>query len=66
MLIEKEREEKYGPALISEEKEVRAEELDPWMMYLYAMKSPATKEKYMMRLGKFLGFVNINFYPSEY
>jgi hypothetical protein len=65
VLIEKEREEKYGPALISEEKEVRSEELDPWMMYLYAMKSPAT-EKYMMRLGKFLGFVNLNFYPSEY
>ena len=27
---------------------------DPWMLYLYAMRSPATKEKYLMRIGKFL------------
>ena len=33
--------------------------LDPWTLYLYAMKSPATKEKYLMRLGKFLDFLNI-------
>ena len=26
---------------------------------LYAMKSPATKEKYLMRLGKFLDFLSI-------
>ena len=32
--------------------------LDPWTLYLYAMKSPATKEKYVMRLGKFLNFLN--------
>jgi integrase len=33
--------------------------LDPWILYLYAMKSPATKEKYLMRLGKFLNFLNL-------
>jgi integrase len=33
--------------------------LDPWTLYLYAMKSPATKEKYLMRLGRFLDFLNI-------
>jgi integrase len=33
--------------------------LDPWTLYLYSMKSPATKEKYLMRLGKFLDFLNI-------
>jgi integrase len=32
---------------------------DPWRLYLYAMKSPATKEKYLMRLGKFLSFLEI-------
>jgi hypothetical protein len=32
---------------------------DPWTLYLYAMRSPATKEKYLMRLGKFLGFLNL-------
>ena len=30
---------------------------DPWRLYLYAMRSPETKEKYLMRLGKFLGFL---------
>jgi hypothetical protein len=29
---------------------------DPWTLYLYAMRSPATKEKYLMRLGKFFRF----------
>lgn len=29
---------------------------DAWMLYLYAMRSPATKEKYLMRLGKLLVF----------
>jgi integrase len=33
--------------------------LDPWTLYLFAMKSPATKEKYLMRLGKFLDFLTI-------
>jgi hypothetical protein len=32
---------------------------DPWMLYLYAMRSPATKEKYLMRLGKFLEFLHL-------
>jgi hypothetical protein len=32
---------------------------DPWALYLYAMKSPATKEKYLLRLGKFLDFVDL-------
>jgi hypothetical protein len=33
--------------------------LDPWTLYMYAMKSPATKEKYLMRIGKFLDFLNL-------
>ena len=33
--------------------------LDPWTLYLYAMKSPATKEKYLMRLRKFLNSLNV-------
>jgi hypothetical protein len=32
---------------------------DPWSLYLYAMRSPATKEKYLMRLGKFLSFLSL-------
>jgi hypothetical protein len=54
VLIEQEAEQRR-PALISEVKEVE-DELDPWMLYIYAMKSPATKEKYLMRLGRFWTF----------
>jgi hypothetical protein len=32
---------------------------DPWTLYVYAMRSPATKEKYLMRLGKFLDFLRL-------
>ena len=28
------------------------------MLYLYSIKSPATKEKYLLRLGKFLDYLN--------
>jgi hypothetical protein len=31
---------------------------DPWALYLYAIKSPATKEKYLLRLRKFLDFID--------
>jgi hypothetical protein len=30
---------------------------DPWMLFLYALKAPATKEKYIQRLTKFLDFL---------
>jgi hypothetical protein len=30
---------------------------DPWMIFLYALKAPATKEKYIQRLTKFLDFL---------
>jgi hypothetical protein len=28
------------------------------VLYLYSIKSPATKEKYLLRLGKFLDYLN--------
>jgi hypothetical protein len=30
---------------------------DPWMLFVYALKAPATKEKYIQRLTKFLDFL---------
>ena len=33
------------------------EESDPWTLYLYAMKSPVTRDKYQKRLGKFFDFL---------
>ncbi len=36
------------------------EEANLWNLYLYAMKSPVTKQKYQKRLEKFLDFVGVN------
>jgi len=33
--------------------------LDPWSLYIYAMKAPLTRKKYKNRLGKFLEFTGI-------
>jgi hypothetical protein len=30
---------------------------DPWMLFLHALKAPATKEKYIQRLTKFVDFL---------
>jgi hypothetical protein len=30
---------------------------DPWTLFLYALKAPATKDKYIQRLTKFLDFL---------
>jgi integrase len=52
-----------GPAALSLETKEAAngnEELDPWMLYLYSIKSPATKEKYLLRLGKFLDHIGFD------
>ena len=47
------------------------QELDTWSLYLYAMKSPVTREKYQKRLEKFfdsLGLEGITptFQPSNF
>ena len=47
-----------GSQLITNE---NSDSTDPWTLYLYAMKSPATKEKYLLRLAKFLDFL----YPTH-
>jgi hypothetical protein len=38
---------------------IESKSADPWTLYLYAMRSPATKEKNLIRLGKFLTFLNL-------
>ena len=45
-------------AIKDEGRKEEKEQLDPWMLYLYSIKSPATKEKYLLRLGKFLDYLN--------
>ena len=35
-------------------------ELDPWSLYIYAMKAPMTRDRYKTRLAKFLDFIEID------
>jgi hypothetical protein len=35
-------------------------ELDLWSRYLYALKSPVTREKYQKRLEKFFDFLGLD------
>jgi hypothetical protein len=43
---------------------VKVEQLEsdpnPWTLYLYAMKSPVTRDKYQKRLGKFFDFLKLD------
>jgi integrase len=36
---------------------LEASTTDPWMLFLYALKAPATRDKYIQRLMKFLDFL---------
>jgi hypothetical protein len=40
-------------------KMVESEELDPWSLFLYAMKAPMTKDRYQTRVNKFFDFAGI-------
>lgn len=40
-------------------------EIDIWSLYLYAMKSPVTRQKYQKRLEKFFDFIQIEGTTSE-
>jgi hypothetical protein len=35
------------------------EELNIWKLYLFALKSPLTREKYQKRIEKFFNFINL-------
>ena len=40
---------------------------DPWLLFLYALRAPSTKEKYIQRLVKFLDFLGYsNFHKLEF
>jgi hypothetical protein len=38
---------------------------DPWMLFLYALKAPATRDKYIQRLIKFLNFLGYEAWKEE-
>jgi hypothetical protein len=39
---------------------VESEELDPWSLFLYAMKAPMTKNRYKTRVAKFFDFIGLD------
>jgi hypothetical protein len=41
------------------ETQIINQEIDTWSLYLFAMKSPVTREKYQKRLEKFFDFIGI-------
>jgi len=41
------------------EKSSELGELDPWSLYIYAMKAPMTRDRYQTRLAKFLDFIGM-------
>ena len=52
--------EKLAGIAASEIDQFTASEQDPWTLYLYAMKSPVTREKYQRRLGQFFDFLGLS------
>lgn len=38
-------------------------ELDPWKLFLNAMRSPLTKDRYQTRVAKFFDFIGISGNP---
>jgi hypothetical protein len=68
IVVQQQREEKevQSAAVVVEEEvgvlhvergSVKSTHSDVWTLYVYAMKSPVTREKYQVRFGKFLNFV---------
>jgi hypothetical protein len=37
----------------------KLENLDPWSLYIYAMKAPMTRDRYKTRLAKFFDFIGL-------
>ena len=43
----------------AERSAAEAENLDPWSLYIYAMKAQMTRDRYMTRLAKFSDFIDL-------
>jgi hypothetical protein len=40
-------------------KTIESEELDPWSLFIYAMKAPMTRDRYQTRLAKFFDYIGL-------
>jgi hypothetical protein len=49
----------------SEKSAIEAESLDPWSLYIYAMKAPMTSYRYKTRLAKFFDFIALEMGLNE-
>ncbi len=49
----------------SEKSAIEAEALDPWSLYIYAMKAPMTRDRYKTRLARFFDFIGLELSPNE-
>jgi integrase len=45
---------------LENEKAVESEEMDPWSLFIYAMKAPMTKDRYKTRVTKFFDFIGLD------
>jgi len=45
---------------LENQKTIESEELDPWSLFLYAMKAPMTKDRYKTRVAKFFDFIGLD------
>jgi integrase len=45
---------------LENQKTVESEELDPWSLFIYAMKAPMTKDRYKTRVVKFFDFIGLD------
>jgi hypothetical protein len=41
------------------------ENLDPWSLYIYAMKAPMIRDRYKTRLAKFFDFIGLELDATE-
>jgi hypothetical protein len=45
---------------LENQKAIESNELDPWSLFIYAMKAPMTKDRYKTRVAKFFDFIGLN------
>jgi hypothetical protein len=45
---------------LDSQKTIMSDELEPWPLFIYAMKAPMTRDRYQTRVTKFFEFIGIN------
>jgi hypothetical protein len=45
---------------LDNQKAIESKELDPWSLFIFAMKAPMTKDRYKTRVAKFFDFIGLD------